>query len=58
VHAAVGQRSFAAPDLVANISAFVDHIKGLRPAQAKGNFIRRVWVSTSMGPGVQIAVEN
>jgi len=58
VHAAVGQRSFAAPDLVENISAFVDHIKGLRPPQAKGNFIRRVWVSTSMGPGVQIAVEN
>ena len=58
VHAAVGQRSFAAGDLVANISAFVEHIKALRPAQAKGNFIRRVWVSTSMGPGVQVAVEN
>ena len=58
VHAAVGQRSFAAQDLVANISAFVEHIKALRPAQAKGHFIRRVWVSTSMGPGVQIAVEN
>lgn len=58
VHAAVGQRSFDAGDLVANINAFVEHIRGMRPAQAKGHFIRKVYVSTSMGPGVQIAVEE
>ena len=57
VHAAVGQRSFSVEDLAANISAFVDHIRGLKPAQAKGNFIRRVCVSTSMGPGVQVALD-
>ena len=57
VHAAVGQRSFSADDLAANISAFVDHIRGLKPAQAKGNFIRRVCVSTSMSPGVQVALD-
>jgi large subunit ribosomal protein L1 len=56
VHAAVGQSSFDADDLVANISAFVDHIRALKPAQAKGEFIRKVCVSTSMGPGLQIAV--
>ena len=58
VHAAVGRRSFNTPDLVANIQAFVEHIRGLRPAQAKGSFVRRVWVSTSMGPGVQVGFEN
>ena len=58
VHAAVGQRSFEAGDLVANINAFVDHIRALKPAQAKGEFIRKVYVSTTMGPGVQVAVEE
>ena len=57
VHAAVGRRSFSADDLAANISAFVAHIRGLKPAQAKGNFISRVCVSTSMGPGVQVALD-
>lgn len=57
VHAAVGKKSFAADDLAANITAFVDHLRTLRPAQAKGSFIRKVVVSTSMGPGVQLAVE-
>lgn len=58
VHAAVGQRSFEADDLVANINAFVDYIRAMKPAQAKGDFIRKVYVSTSMGPGVQVAVEE
>lgn len=57
VHAAVGQRSFSADDLAANVTAFVDHIRGMKPAQAKGNFIRRVSVSTSMGPGVSVALD-
>jgi len=58
VHAAVGQRSFEADDLVANINAFVDYIRAMKPPQAKGEFIRRVCVSTSMGPGVQVEVEG
>jgi len=57
VHAAIGKKSFQAGDLAANLTAFLDHLKALRPAQAKGEFIRKVVVSTSMGPGVQLAVE-
>ncbi|MCA8955040.1 MAG: 50S ribosomal protein L1 [Planctomycetes bacterium] len=57
VHAAVGRRSFEAGALAANIRAFVDHLRTLRPAQAKGSFIRKLSVSTTMGPGVQVAVE-
>jgi large subunit ribosomal protein L1 len=57
VHAAIGKKSFGAEDLASNLAAFVDHLRTLRPAQAKGAFIQRVVVSTSMGPGVALAVE-
>lgn len=57
IHAAIGKKSFGAGDLVSNVIAFVDHIRTLRPSQAKGAFIRKVVVSTSMGPGVILAVE-
>ena len=57
VHAAIGQKSFNADDLVANLTAFVEHVKSLRPAQAKGTFIRRVSVATTMGPGIQVDLD-
>lgn len=57
VHAAIGKKSFGADDLAANLVAFLDHLRTLRPAQAKGEFIKKVVVSTSMGPGVALAVE-
>lgn len=57
VHAAIGKKSFNADDLATNLTAFVDHLRTLRPAQAKGTFIQKVVVSTSMGPGVTLAVE-
>ena len=57
VHAAIGKKSFGADDLAANLVAFIDHLRTLRPAQAKGDFIKKVVVSTSMGPGVALAVE-
>jgi len=57
VHAAIGKKSFGADDLASNLVAFLDHLRTLRPAQAKGSFIQKVVVSTSMGPGVMLAVE-
>lgn len=57
VHAAIGKKSFSADDLVTNLHAFLEHLKTLRPAQAKGTFLRKVVVSTTMGPGVALAVE-
>ena len=57
VHAAIGKKSFAAQDLVENLTAFLEHLKTLRPSQAKGTFLRRVTVSTSMGPGLALAIE-
>jgi large subunit ribosomal protein L1 len=57
VHAAIGKKSFSTDDLVTNLNAFLDHLRALRPPQAKGMFLRKVVVSTTMGPGVPLAVE-
>jgi large subunit ribosomal protein L1 len=57
VHAAIGKKSFGAEDLATNLRAFLDHLRTLRPSQAKGEFIKKVVVSTSMGPGIALAVE-
>jgi large subunit ribosomal protein L1 len=57
VHAAIGRKSFQAEDLAANLTAFLDHLRTLRPSQAKGEFIKKVVVSASMGPGVALAVQ-
>ena len=55
VHARLGKRSFSTEDLDANLTAFMDHLMGMRPAAVKGTFVRRVSVSTSMGPGAFIS---
>jgi large subunit ribosomal protein L1 len=54
VHAPVGKRSFTVDDLSANLAAFLDHLLTLRPAAVKGQFLRKVSVSTTMGPGAWI----
>jgi large subunit ribosomal protein L1 len=56
VHAAIGRKSFSADDLAANLTAFVEHVRNLRPPQAKGQFIRKVSVSSSMGPGIRVDI--
>jgi large subunit ribosomal protein L1 len=54
VHAPVGKRSFSAEDLEANLVAFLDHVAAMRPSAVKGEFLRKVSVSTTMGPGAWI----
>ncbi|MGD9798403.1 MAG: 50S ribosomal protein L1 [Acidimicrobiia bacterium] len=54
VHVPIGQASFAAADLLANFRAVVDELNRAKPAAAKGRYIKRVNVSTTMGPGVKI----
>jgi large subunit ribosomal protein L1 len=55
IHAPVGKRSFSAEDLEENLSAFLDHLRSLRPSAVKGVYMRKVSVSTSMGPGAFVA---
>ena len=54
VHAPLGKRSFSTDDLVENMMAFLSHLSGMRPSAVKGTFVRRVSVSTTMGPGAFI----
>ena len=54
VHAGIGKASFAEDKLVENIKAFADAVAKSKPAGAKGTFIQRVAVSSTMGPGVKV----
>ncbi|RPH38385.1 MAG: 50S ribosomal protein L1 [Planctomycetota bacterium] len=56
VQAAVGKLSFSEEDLRANVEAFIEHIKSVRPATVKGAFIQGVSISSTMGPGIAVAV--
>ena len=56
VHAGIGKASFEAEALVENIRAFVDAIQKAKPAGAKGTYLKRVSLSSTMGPGVPIDV--
>jgi len=54
LHAGVGKASFGDSQLVENIRAFADAVQKARPTGAKGTFIQRVAVSSTMGPGVRV----
>src|SRR5499427_3046144 len=54
VQAGVGKASFSEDKLVQNIKAFADAVQKARPAGAKGTFINRVAISSTMGPGVKV----
>ena len=54
VHLAIGKVSFSAEDLNANLAAVMDELTRARPASAKGRYVRKMVVSSTMGPGVQI----
>jgi large subunit ribosomal protein L1 len=54
IQAGIGKASFAEPQLVENIRALADAVQKSRPAGAKGTFIQRVAVSSTMGPGVRV----
>ncbi len=54
VHAVMGKRSFEKQLLLDNIDFFIDHIKSVKPSEAKGTYIQKVYLCTSMGPSVQV----
>jgi large subunit ribosomal protein L1 len=57
VQAALGKRSFSVDDLHSNVQAFLEHVSNMRPPAVKGEFFRKICVSSSMGPGVLIRWE-
>ncbi len=54
VQAGVGKASFGEEQLVANVMAFVDAVQKAKPPGAKGHYINRVAISSTMGPGVKV----
>jgi large subunit ribosomal protein L1 len=56
VHAGVGKLSFDEEKLEANVIAFVEQVKGAKPAGVKGNYIRSVTISATMSPGIAVSV--
>jgi large subunit ribosomal protein L1 len=54
VQAGVGKASFSEEKLVQNIMAFADAVQKAKPAGAKGHYINRVAISSTMGPGVKV----
>ncbi|MFP3043245.1 50S ribosomal protein L1 [Treponema primitia] len=58
VHLAVGKVSMDAEKLAENVNAVVTEIKRKRPADAKGEFLETVSVSSTMGPGVWVAIKD
>lgn len=56
LHAPVGRLSFADQQLEENLEAFTEHIRSVKPASAKGTFIRKVYLCASMSPSIPLAV--
>lgn len=58
IHSGLGKLSFADADLATNFKAFTDAIVKAKPSGSKGKYVRRVWLSTSMGPGLKIEISE
>jgi large subunit ribosomal protein L1 len=55
VAAAVGKISFSDEELADNINTFLNHLRSLKPATAKGTYIRTITISATMSPGIPIS---
>ncbi|WP_298845316.1 50S ribosomal protein L1 [uncultured Roseobacter sp.] len=58
VHAGVGKLSFDEAKLVENIRAFVSAVSKAKPTGAKGAYMKKIALSSTMGPGVSVSVDN
>lgn len=58
IHASVGRVSFAVDQLQQNIQTLVAALVKLKPASAKGKFLKRCYISTTMGPGIEIDIDS
>ena len=54
VHGVIGKASFSEEDLLANLDAFVSQILRIKPATVKGDYIKNISISSTMGPGIKV----
>ena len=58
VHVRIGKASFNEADLETNLRAVLDELQRAKPAAAKGKYLRKISISTTMGPGVKVDVNR
>ncbi|WP_424940982.1 50S ribosomal protein L1 [Aliiroseovarius sp. S253] len=58
VHAGLGKASFDEAKLVENVKAFIDAVQKAKPSGAKGTYMKKISLSSTMGPGVTLDVDN
>ncbi|PZQ47108.1 MAG: 50S ribosomal protein L1 [Rhodovulum sulfidophilum] len=58
VHGGVGKTSFDEAQLVENVKAFVSAVNRAKPAGAKGTYLKKISLSSTMGPGVSVDIAN
>ncbi|MEE9370777.1 MAG: 50S ribosomal protein L1, partial [Sedimentisphaerales bacterium] len=56
VHVVVGKQNFEAQKLIENIEAFVSHIKKIKPATAKGAYVKKMCISATMSPSITVSI--
>jgi len=54
LHAPIGKASFESPKLLENLAAFLDAVKKARPAVTKGTYMRKIVLTSCMGPGIKV----
>jgi len=54
VHVGLGKVSFGAEKIAENVNAFIDSLKSQKPASIKGQYVKSVFISTTMGPSIQV----
>jgi large subunit ribosomal protein L1 len=58
IQAGVGKASFSEAQILANVKAFIDAVAKAKPSGAKGTYLKKIALSSTMGPGVRIDVSN
>lgn len=58
IHAGVGKVSFSAENLLENIRVFVDTVQKARPTGVKGTYMKKIYLSSTMGPGIEVDIAS
>ena len=58
IHCSIGRLNFSFEDIKDNLSVLIEKIKSLKPESSKGKYIKKIFLSTTMGPSVEVKLET
>lgn len=58
IHCTVGKADFAPEDVLENVVALINDLKKAKPASSKGQYLKKISLSTTMGPGLPIDISS